>query len=67
MSFGPKTHEKPRTCPKCNAALPLSAVGLTRCPVCGADVHGPGDVGKALVDAMTDVLADPLGHRKQRG
>jgi hypothetical protein len=35
--------------------------GLSHCPVCGAKVSGPGEPGKALVDAMMDVLADPLG------
>lgn len=64
MSFGPPTESKPRLCPQCNAALPLPT--LERCPVCGAEVRGPGDVGKAIVEAMTDVLADPLGKRKQR-
>lgn len=64
MSFGPPTESKPRLCPHCNAALPLPT--LERCPVCGADVRGPGDVGKAIVEAMTDVLGDPLGKRKQR-
>ncbi|MBI2394738.1 MAG: hypothetical protein HYV09_34535 [Deltaproteobacteria bacterium] len=64
MSFGPPAQTKPRECPRCNAAIPLPT--LDRCPVCGADVRGPGDVGKALVEAMTDVLADPLGKRKHR-
>jgi len=64
MSFGPPIHQKPRLCPKCNAALPLPT--LERCPICGADVRGPGDLGKAVVEAMTDVLGDPLGKRKQR-
>lgn len=64
MSFGPKNQEKPRHCPQCDAALPLST--LNHCPRCGAAVRGPGDLGKAVVEAMTDVLADPLGKRKQR-
>lgn len=63
MWFGPNK-ARPRECPKCNAAIPLPS--LDHCPVCGADVHKPGDVGKALVEAMTDVLADPLGKKKQR-
>ena len=63
MSFGP-TNIKARECPKCNAAIPLPT--LDRCPVCGADVKGPGDVGKAIVEAMTDVLHDPLGHKRRR-
>lgn len=62
MSFGP-TKERPRECPKCNAALPLPS--LERCPICGTNVHAAGDVGKALVEAMTDVLADPLGKKKR--
>lgn len=62
MSFGPK--EQPRECPACHAALPLPSVA--HCPVCGALTKGPGDVGKAIVDAMTDVLADPLGVKKKQ-
>ncbi len=61
MSFGP-TKIKPRECPKCNAAIPLPT--LEHCPVCGTFVKGPGDVGKALVDAMTGVLNDPLGQKR---
>ena len=63
MSFGP-TKSKPRECPSCNAAIPLPT--LAHCPVCGADVKGPGDVGKAIVEAMTDVLHDPLGQKRKR-
>ena len=67
MSFGPPNHQSPRVCPRCNAALPLPVnLGLLRCPVCGAEVKGPGEPGKALVEAMTGVLGDPLGKRKQR-
>lgn len=63
MSFGPEK-ERPRECPACHAALPLPS--LRHCPVCGADVHAPGSLGEALVEAMTDVLKDPLGRPKRR-
>ena len=63
MSFGP-TKDRPRECPRCHAAIPLPS--MRHCPVCGAAVHGPGDPGKALVDAMTGVLNDPLGKKKTR-
>jgi hypothetical protein len=68
MPFGPKTHEKPRACPRCNAVVPALGPGPSpaRCPACGADLRGKGEPGKALVDAMTDVLADPLGKRTSR-
>jgi hypothetical protein len=62
MSFGP-TKQRAHECPKCNAAIPLP--GLSHCPICGANVHQPGDVGKAIVEAMTDVLSDPLGKKKK--
>ena len=62
MSFGP-TKQRTHECPKCNAAIPLPT--MSHCPVCGADVHQPGDVGKALVEAMTDVLSNPLGKKKR--
>ena len=64
MPFGPPNAEKPRLCPRCRAALPLP--NLARCPTCGAEVTSAGEPGKALVDAMLDVLADPLGERKRR-
>lgn len=63
MSFGP-TKDQARACPGCHAAIPLAS--MKHCPVCGVAVDGPGDVGKALVEAMTDVLSDPLGKRKKR-
>jgi hypothetical protein len=33
--------------------------------VCGANVKGAGEPGKALVDAMLNVLADPIGKPRQ--
>ncbi len=62
MSYGP-VNAIARECPKCNAALPLPT--LAHCPICGTHVKSAGDVGKALVDAMTDVLGDPLGRRRR--
>jgi hypothetical protein len=38
-----------------------------RCLVCGARVDGPGEPGKAVVEAMLDVLADPLGTKRHHG
>lgn len=61
MSFGPHT-PTPRTCPRCQAAIPLSS--MERCPVCKADLAAPGSPGEALVEKLTGVLGDLTGDRK---
>ena len=63
MSFGPKAVQV-RECPACHLAIPLAQ--LQKCPTCGHELGKPGDLGSALVEAMTDVLGDATGQRRSR-
>jgi hypothetical protein len=63
MTIAPKTNA-PRTCPSCHAVLPLA--GMKRCPVCKSRVDLAGSPGQGLVEAMLDVLADPVGDPRRK-
>ena len=63
MTLAPKI-SAPRVCPSCHAALPLAE--MKRCPVCKARVDTAGSPGEAVVDAMLDVLADPMGDSRKK-
>lgn len=62
MSFGPNAPKVGRTCPSCHLAVPVAS--LSRCPACKAELSKPGNPGEALIEAMTDVLHDPLGKKR---
>ncbi len=63
MSYGPDAPSV-RTCPRCGAAVPLSAGGTKArksCVVCHADLDAPADPGSALVEGMVSVLGGITG------
>ena len=63
QGFGPK-NALPQPCAKCGALVPSAL--LSRCPTCGHELGKPGDVGSAVVDAMTDVLSGGPPEKKKK-